>query len=125
MLIALGTLAAGCVAFGLLPTEVLDHIVSPAAAVLTEPAAYSHALLTGTAPLRLPHLTFPYFAFSELATSLGTLLAGLGLAWYYVRLPREPRVIAAIRRLHTGSVNDYALYAAGGLLISIVVMVTQ
>jgi multicomponent Na+:H+ antiporter subunit D len=99
--------------------------VSPAAAALTEPAAYRNALLNGNAHLAVPHLTFDYFSLSELMTSLATLLAGLLLAWWYVRRAREPRPVRALRVLHTGSVNDYALFATTGILASITVMVAR
>jgi multicomponent Na+:H+ antiporter subunit D len=65
------------------------------------------------------------FAYSDLATlllSLGELLAGIGLLTYLVRSPAEPRPLTWLRKLHTGSVNDYAAMAMAGMALSALVI---
>jgi multicomponent Na+:H+ antiporter subunit D len=119
MLVAFGTLAAGCVAFGVLPVLVLSRLAVPAAAMLGRPDAYATAALTGAAQVdvaRPQH--FKYFAPSELLVTGGCLVAGLLLALWYVRRYTEPGVVTAVRRLHTGSVNDYAAYSVAGLVVT-------
>jgi multicomponent Na+:H+ antiporter subunit D len=44
------------------------------------------------------------------------------LAWWYVRRDTEPRPVTVLRRLHTGSVNDYALYSAVGIAVVVGVL---
>jgi multicomponent Na+:H+ antiporter subunit D len=117
MLVAFCTLAAGCVAFGVLPGLVLSRLAVPAAAMLGRPDAYATAALTGAAHVdvaRPQH--FEYFAPTELLITVGCLVAGLLLALWYVRRDAEPGVVTAVRRLHTGSVNDYAAYSVVGLV---------
>jgi multicomponent Na+:H+ antiporter subunit D len=47
--------------------------------------------------------------------AFGALVAGVLLALCYVRRHAEPGV-TVVRRLHTGSVNDYAAYSVVGLV---------
>jgi multicomponent Na+:H+ antiporter subunit D len=117
MLIAFGTLGAGCFAFGVLPTYVLDHVVAPAATVLTHPANYAHAALFGTSTLPTTPVPFDYGDPTDLVIALGTIVLGLALAWWYCTRQAEPRPVTWLRLVHTGSVNDYASYAAGGLVV--------
>jgi multicomponent Na+:H+ antiporter subunit D len=119
MLISFGTLAAGCVALGVAPSLVLDHVVAPAASILLHPSVYAHAALATGTTLPVTPITFDYFAPSELLIGLGTVVGGLLVAWWYVRREREPRPVTLLRALHTGSVNDYAMYAAGGFFVVI------
>jgi multicomponent Na+:H+ antiporter subunit D len=119
MLIGFGTLAGGCVAFGVLPTFVLTHIAAPAAGVLLHPAAYATAALTGHGALTVPALSFDYLSPIEIVTAAGTTVAGLVVAGWYVRRDREPKPVSLLRALHTGSVNDYASYAAIGLVVTV------
>lgn len=117
MVVAFGTLAAGCLAFGVLPTFVLRHLAAPAAAVLLHPATYSAAALTGHGSVSIPTVTFDYLAPAQIVTALGTTIAGLALAAWYVRHDREPAPVSWLRAVHTGSVNDYASYAASGVVL--------
>jgi multicomponent Na+:H+ antiporter subunit D len=58
---------------------------------------------------------FAYKA-SDLGVTAAEVVVGLLLALWYVRAP-EPRPVTWLRRLHNGSVNDYAAYAAGGVAL--------
>lgn len=122
MLASFGGLAAGCVAFGVLPTLVLDHVVAPAAAILRQPATYAHAALAPNVSLPVTAISFDYADPTDLVIAFGTIAAGLLLAWWYVRRDREPTAVTWLRDLHTGSVNDYALYAAAGFAVVIGVL---
>jgi multicomponent Na+:H+ antiporter subunit D len=48
---------------------------------------------------------------------------GAALACVYLRI-REPAPITLLRRLHTGSVNDYAAFAVIGVLGALAVLAT-
>ena len=63
-------------------------------------------------------ISFQYLSVAELFTTLGTDLAGLALAWWYVRRP-EPLLMRAAWAMHTGSVNDYAGYAVLGIVVTV------
>jgi multicomponent Na+:H+ antiporter subunit D len=112
---SLFTLAAGCLAFGALPQLVLEHAVRPAAAALTSPGAYAGAALGRPTTLTDADVSFGYFSPVELATAAATTALGLALAWLAVHRS-QPRVVAGLLRLHTGSVNDYAAFSGAGLV---------
>lgn len=118
MVVAFGILAAGCVGFGVLPQQVLRHVAVPAAGVLADPARYATGVLTGSASVPTLRVHFDYFAGSEILATVGTLVAGLLLAVWYVRGAHEPRPVTWLRRLHTGSVQDYTAYATIGLIVT-------
>ncbi|MBV9593308.1 MAG: hypothetical protein JO147_05875 [Actinobacteria bacterium] len=109
------TLGIGCIGFGALPGPIIRRFVAPAASTLTHPATYSSGVLTGHAPLPATTVDFAYLNPTDLATTAATLLLGLALAALYLRIP-EPAPITLLRRLHTGSVNDYAAFATIGIL---------
>jgi multicomponent Na+:H+ antiporter subunit D len=116
MVAAFGGLAVGSIAFGVLPTLVLEHVVTPAAAVLTHPDVYARAALARGVQLPIEGVSFDYGDPIGLTVALGTIALGVLLAWWYVRRSSEPRPVTALRRIHTGSVNDYALYSAIGMV---------
>ncbi|GAA1121634.1 proton-conducting transporter membrane subunit [Kribbella jejuensis] len=122
-LVAFGVLAVGCVAFGVLPRVVVNHVAAPAAAVLLDQNAYAAAALAGHATVTVTTPAFQYFAPEELLIAIGCIVAGVLLCGWYVRRP-EPRSITFLRRLHTGSVNDYAAYSIAGLLTCAAVLLT-
>jgi multicomponent Na+:H+ antiporter subunit D len=125
MLVAFCTLAAGCVAFGVLPHLMLARIVAPAAQILVEPHTYAAAVLGGAVRINAERPQFEYFAASEILTTAGCLVAGIALAWWYIGRP-EPKVITALRSVHTGSVNDYAAFSVAGLvLVSATLLLSQ
>jgi multicomponent Na+:H+ antiporter subunit D len=117
MITAFVTLIVGCIAFGVFPGFVLGHVVNPAAGALTSGApAYAADVLGGSGTVGRAHASFDYWSVSELATVLGTVLIGAALAWWYVRR-EEPHAMTLVRRIQSGSVNDYAAYAAFGLVV--------
>jgi multicomponent Na+:H+ antiporter subunit D len=121
MVASLAILAACCVAFGVLPQFWLTAVMAPAAASLLHPALYAAGVLAGTAHLPVPHLLFDYVSPVELASVAACTIAAVGTAWGYLRIA-EPAPVRALRRAHTGSVNDYAAYAVTGLLAVVVVL---
>ncbi len=78
-------------------------------------------MLAGAADV--PHLavTFSYGNATDWLVALGTAALGAAVAAVYVRVP-EPRPIRVLRAVHTGSVNDYAGFAAAGLLAVVAVL---
>jgi multicomponent Na+:H+ antiporter subunit D len=122
MRIGLGLLMAACVAFGVLPGLTVDTVVDPAASVLLHPSTYASAVLSGSGTVaRLP-VSFDYGKLSDLLVALAEIALGLVLAVVYLRV-REPRPVTWLRRLHTGSVNDYAGYALTGLALVGIVLI--
>ncbi|MEA2300026.1 MAG: hypothetical protein QOE44_561 [Solirubrobacteraceae bacterium] len=121
MIVAFVALGAACLAAGVFPNWILDQVAAPAAASLLHGQVYANGVLTGH--VVLPHLavSFDYFRPGELLTVAATALAGVLLAAGYLRIA-EPRPIRLLRALHTGSVNDYAAFAAAGILCAVVVL---
>jgi multicomponent Na+:H+ antiporter subunit D len=124
MVTGLVLLGAGCVASGVLAYPMLRHVARPAAGALLAPAAYARGVLAAGAALPSPPVAFSFFSASGLATALGTIAAGLVLAWVYVRRP-EPRPVTWLRALHNGSVNDYATYFAAGGVITVATLLAR
>jgi multicomponent Na+:H+ antiporter subunit D len=62
-------------------------------------------------------LVFDYGKASDLITTAIEIAIGLLVAAVYLHV-REPRPVTWLRRLHTGSVNDYAAYLAGGIVLA-------
>jgi multicomponent Na+:H+ antiporter subunit D len=117
MRISLILLAAGCIGFGVGAATFVPQVAAPAASVLLHPATYASAVLGSGGTVPAMDLAFDYTKVSTMATAAAELLVGLALAAYVVRRG-EPRVLTPLRRLHTGSVNDYAAYAAVGAAIA-------
>lgn len=122
MLTAFLVLVVGCFAFGVLPGYVIRDVVAPSASWLTTSGAYASSVLARVGVLPPASVHFDYWSATELGTVAGTVAAGLLLAWWYVRHD-EPRPVTALRRLHNGSVNDYASYATVGLVLTTAVVV--
>ncbi|HEY3868708.1 MAG TPA: proton-conducting transporter membrane subunit [Actinocrinis sp.] len=107
-----------CLAFGVLPQFVLDHLVGPAAGGLLEAGRYSSAVLSraGHGTVAALSTGFQYANLAELGTvAVTVLLAVLGVA-VYLR-SKEPAPVRLLRAVHNGSANDYAAYAAAGLVV--------
>jgi multicomponent Na+:H+ antiporter subunit D len=121
MRVSLIVLGLACVGFGVLPGTFVQHVAAPAASILLHPDAYAHAVLAGSGAVPAHTLTFSYAKASELLTTLVEIVLGLLLAAAYVRTD-EPRPVTWLRRLHTGSVNDYAAFLAGGLVVASAVL---
>jgi multicomponent Na+:H+ antiporter subunit D len=124
MITALALLSAGCLASGVAAYPLLHHLAEPAAGGLLQPATYANGVLKAGTAIAVPHVTFAYFSLSGLATSLGTIAAGLLLAWGYLKRP-EPRPVTWLRAVHNGSVNDYATYFAVGGVITVAVLLVR
>jgi multicomponent Na+:H+ antiporter subunit D len=116
MRISLLILAGGCVVFGIGAAWFVPDVAAPAASLLLHPDTYATAVLgPGTAVPALD-LTFDYLKLSTLLPALGEIAVGAVLAALVVR-HGEPRLLRPLRRLHTGSVNDYAAFVAVGLAV--------
>lgn len=121
MLAALSTLGAACVAFGLVPGPVLQHVIGPAAASLLHGDAYAGGVLIGSVRLPSAPVPFEYLRTQELIVVAATVALGAVLARSYLRIG-EPGLIRALRACHNGSVNDYAAFAVVGMLCTIVAL---
>jgi multicomponent Na+:H+ antiporter subunit D len=121
MLAGLASLAGCCVVFGVFPQFFLRTVMAPAAAGLLHPASYAAGVMTGLARLPALHVPFDYASPGELASVAAGAVAAAAVAWGYLRT-REPWPVRALRAVHTGSVNDYATYAAAGILAVIAVL---
>jgi multicomponent Na+:H+ antiporter subunit D len=117
MWVGFAAMAGGCIAFGVLPNLVIRNVVAPATSWLTTSGAYAGGVLTRSGALAPAPVHFDYWSSTELLTVAGTVLAGVLLAWWYVR-HEEPRVVSGLRAVHNGSVNDYASYATVGLVLT-------
>ena len=121
MRISLTTLGVGCVAFGIFPSLVVHHVAAPAAALLLHPAQYATAALGTVVHLIPVHVALPYGNPVDWLVTAAEIAGGLSLARWVVRRG-EPRPVTWLRRLHTGSVNDYAAFSAFGLIVAGVVL---
>ena len=115
MFAGLTSLAGCCVVFGAFPQFFLGTVMAPAASSLLHPARYAAGVLSGAARLPVLQVPFDYVSPGELASVAAVAAAGAAAAWGYLRIA-EPAPLRALRAAHTGSVNDYAAYAAAGLL---------
>ncbi|HEU5007389.1 MAG TPA: proton-conducting transporter membrane subunit [Jatrophihabitantaceae bacterium] len=117
MRIALFVVGSACIVFGIFPSQFVERVVGPAASILLDPSGYSHAVLAGSGTVPASSLVFDYGKASDLITTAIEIGIGLLVAAVYLRI-REPRPVTWLRRLHTGSVNDYAAYLAGGIALA-------
>ncbi|MGH3422400.1 MAG: proton-conducting transporter membrane subunit, partial [Streptosporangiaceae bacterium] len=117
MRISLVVLGIGCVAFGALPNLIVEHVAAPAASILLHPATYAGGVLSGTADVPRLDVTFSYGNVGDLVLAAVEVVLGLLLAVAYLRVD-EPRAVTWFRRLHTGSVNDYAAFASAGIVLA-------
>ena len=86
-------------------------------------AGYATAVLHGGGAVSATSLDFSYGKPEDLVIAAVELVVGLLLAVVYLRV-REPRPVTWLRRLHTGSVNDYAAFAAAGIVVTAAVLLT-
>ncbi len=121
MVFALVVLAAGCFAFGVVPGLVLPAIFEPAAGTLLHPALYAHDVLAAGGPLRSVPVSFDYLSPLELVTVLGTVVAAVPVAIIGMRWA-DASPLTVLRRVQSGSVNDYAGYLVVGLLLAVGVL---
>ncbi|HEX6446215.1 MAG TPA: proton-conducting transporter membrane subunit [Streptosporangiales bacterium] len=121
MITALSGLGACCVASGVLPEQLLGNVVAPAQASLLHGSAYAGAVLDAGSAVTSGSVPFHYGNVEELVTVAVSVVLAAALALCYLRI-REPLPVRALRALHTGSVNDYAAYAAGGMVVVVAVL---
>jgi multicomponent Na+:H+ antiporter subunit D len=121
MVTAMAGLGAACVAAGVLPQIMLQRLMAAAAASLLHPAVYTRTALGALTRLPALHIPFDYADPAAVAETAATLIAGAVLAWRYMRIT-EPAPVRALRKAHTGSVNDYAAFAAAGTVIVVAVL---
>lgn len=111
-----------CIALGVLAGPIAKLMAGPAASVILHPGTYAGAVLAGHGVV--PHNTVVFsFKTSDLLITAVEVVLGLALAAWYVRA-REPRPVTLLRRLHTGSVNDYATFSVVGLAIAAYVLLS-
>jgi multicomponent Na+:H+ antiporter subunit D len=113
-LVSLGVL---CVGFGLAAGPMADRVAGPAGAVLLDREGYARAVLDRAPALQVRRLHPHFWSAAELGTTALVVLLGLLLARWIVRTEHQPRPLTILRALHNGSVNDYAAYTAGGLVL--------
>lgn len=122
MRVSLLVLAGGCVAFGALASEFVTRFASPAASVLLHPGIYASAALSSGAAVPDIGVEFDFFDPATMLLSVAELVAGLVVLMIVLRSDRPARMLRPLRALHTGSVNDYAAFAAVGLAASAYVL---
>jgi multicomponent Na+:H+ antiporter subunit D len=125
MRISLITLGAGCIVFGVGAAVFIRKVAAPAASVLLHPERYAGAVLSSGA--RLPHVevSFEFVSTETVVTAAAEIVVGLLLAVWAIRTDLPARGLRWLRRLHTGSVNDYAAFSALGLAVSAVVLLAS
>jgi multicomponent Na+:H+ antiporter subunit D len=123
MRISLITLAVACIAVGAVPYLIVHNVAGPAASILLHPPAYAADVLGSGGAVPKLDLPFSYGKPEDLIITVVEVVVGLALAAAYLRM-KEPRPITALRRLHNGSVNDYAAFAVAGLVVSSFVLLT-
>jgi multicomponent Na+:H+ antiporter subunit D len=115
------TLGVACIAIGVLPYLLVHRVIGPAQAILLDPSGYAHAVLGGGGTVRAEELPFEYGKPSDLIQTAIEIVVGLLLAAGYLRI-KEPKPVTWLRKLHTGSVNDYAAMLAAGFVLSAAVL---
>ncbi len=122
MTLSLLVLGVLCLAFGLVPATLSSRVMAPAASGLLHPSVYSHGVLRAAA-VGLPplHVHSSFVSLEGLLSTGITLLAGGFVASHVVR-HGVPRPVEMLRGLHTGSVNDYAMYSVLGIVVGVAVL---
>jgi multicomponent Na+:H+ antiporter subunit D len=115
------SLGAACLAFGVLPGLLVDRMAAPAASIVLHPADYAQAVLGGSGAVPASSIGFSYGNVGDLLVTALTVALGIALAVTYLRAP-EPAPMRRLRAVHTGSVNDYAALATGGLVLGVLVV---
>jgi multicomponent Na+:H+ antiporter subunit D len=115
MVAGFAALAGLCVAFGVLPSLLLPKVLDPAAGWLLAPDGYARSVLHGGGETAPPHVSFDYLEPTLLVTIAVTVVLGLALAWRYAGR-RSPSFVRPLQVVHTGSVNDYALFLVSGVV---------
>lgn len=121
MKISLVLLSLGCVAFGALAGPFVARVAGPASAGLLHPEAYASGALGAAVALPDAGVSFRYMEPKTLGLLAVELLLGVILLRLALRRGGVSRLLGWLgwlKRLHTGSVNDYAAFAAVGMIVS-------
>ena len=121
MIIGLGVLAAACVAFGVIYGVLLPHVMAKAAGALLHPPTYARDVLRSGGWLVAARVRFSYFDPVDLGTVALTIVAAIPLARFAMRTEADDpvhRILAVMRRIQNGSVNDYTSYLVVGFLVA-------
>jgi len=119
MLASLVLLGIACLASGVFPGFLLDHMAGPAAGALLAAPGYAAGALGSGAALPPARVTFEYLRPAELALVAATVAAAVPLARWAAGVDRDGRVPAVLRAVQSGSVNDYAAYLVAGLVATV------
>ncbi len=121
MAVGLGVLGGACLAFGVMPSVLLRHIFRPAAGALMAGPGYGHGVLAGGAALPVADVSFHFFSVSELGVALAAVVAAVPVARWAMSAG-DNAVVARLRSIQNGSVNDYAGYLVTGLLLTVALL---
>jgi multicomponent Na+:H+ antiporter subunit D len=121
MRVSLGALAVGCVAFGVFAEVLVSRVAGPAASILLHPDVYAGTVLRSGGVVPASHLSFDWAKAEDYAMAAGEVLAGLVVLALFLR-KGEPRPLSWLRRLHTGSANDYASFLFAGFAVTFVAL---
>lgn len=116
MRFSLITLGTACIAIGVMPYVVIRRVIAPAASILLHPQAYAGAVLGGGGAVPDLVLHYSYGKATSLIQTGIEIGVGIVVGVLYLRI-REPAPVTLLRRLHTGSVNDYAAFLAAGMVL--------
>lgn len=117
MRISLLSLAGFCVTLGIFGHPIVRTVAAPAASTSLHPQHYADLALGHVVAAAMPDVRFGYFAPDALLPALLELLLGTSLCVALVRYP-NPAPSRLVRRLHTGSVNDYATMLSLGTVVA-------
>jgi multicomponent Na+:H+ antiporter subunit D len=122
MKVSVGALSLGCVAFGVLAGPFVARVAAPAAAGLLDPAGYAAAALGAAATVPVACVGYRHLDANALGLTAIELLLGLGLVAVVLRTDRVSKLLRWPRRVHTGSINDYAAFATVGMIAAACVL---
>lgn len=117
MKVSLSMLGVGCLGFGALAGPFVAHVAGPAAAGLLDPDGYAAGALGAAVTLPDAGVEFAYFEPKTLGIIAIELVLGLSLLLLALRGEGVARTLGWLRRIHTGSINDYAAFAVVGMII--------
>jgi multicomponent Na+:H+ antiporter subunit D len=104
-----------------LPALVLRDFAGPAAGALLHPSQYASAVLASGGSITRDHIAFSYWSASDVLIVAATVVLAVPCAIGGARLSERP-IVTFLRRIQSGSVNDYASYLVGGLVITVAVL---
>lgn len=110
-------LSACCLGFGVLAGPFVAHVAGPATAGLLDPAGYAAGALGSAVTLPNPGVGFGYVEPKTLGTIAIELILGVALLVLALRRDGVARSLGWLRRVHTGSINDYAAFVTGGMIV--------